>query len=266
LAAGALYKQAHLHYLQGRHEAALPLVERSLALRDAFYGPRAAASIRMRLLLSVILQLQGALPQAIEQAGLARQSFDDRVPAQLRGEVLTQLGRLHRAQGRCSDAIESFREARRAWEAVRVPNRVELAMLDGNIADCLVIAGEHGAAGALYDGVLQLLALETPADDPRRAYPLLGRGRLLLLRGERAAGIADLRAALELRAALAQDPALSAELCWVLGRALRAEGAGSEAIAEAVALARSARDGFAKARKVEQVAEIDAWLADASSP
>jgi eukaryotic-like serine/threonine-protein kinase len=260
--ARVLYKQGHLHYVQGRLAAALPLIERAVALRDLFYGPRAAASIRSRLLLSIILQVQGALPQAIAQAALARESLDDRVPAQLRGEVHKQLARLHRAHERWSDAIASYREARSAWQAVPVPDRVELAKLDNDIADCLVLAGEPHTARALYDGVLAVLAVETPPDDPLRAYPLLGRGQLLLAQGEREAGIASLRAALALAPKREEDPTLYAELRWVLGRALRpATGEAPQALGEAVALVRDAREVLAEAGQTKRVAEIDAWLA-----
>jgi len=256
----ALYKHAHLHYLQGRHAIAEPLLERSLALRDAFFGPLAAVSIRPRLLLSIELQLRGAVPQAIEQAELARQSFDDGVPAQLRGEVHKQLGRLHRTGGQWKAAIASYREARHVWESVAVPNRVELVLLDSDIADCLVFEGDLQAARELYDGVLRVFDVEAAPDDPRRAHPLLGRGQLLVRLGERDAGIANLRAALELEEALARDPSLHAELRWQLGRAL---GRDDE---EAVELVTAAREGFAAAGWADPIAEIDAWLAETSSP
>jgi tetratricopeptide (TPR) repeat protein len=258
--ARALYKQAHLHYMQGHPDSALPLLERSLALRDAFFGPLAAASIRPRLLLSIVLQIRHALPAAIAQAELARQSFDDGVPAQLRGEVLKQLGRLHRGQQQWREAIASYREARRAWESVPVPNRVEIALLDVDTADCLVMEGEVEAARDLYDDAMYLFEAETAPDDPRRAYPLHARGQLLIQLGERETGIASLRAALELREALARDPSLHAELSWTLGQALGPD------LEEAVALATAARETFARIGWAERVAEIDAWLTRPSSP
>jgi tetratricopeptide (TPR) repeat protein len=256
----SLYKLAHLHYLEGHPEAAEPLLERSLALRDAFFGTLSAASIRSRLLLSVVLQIRNARPAAMAQAELARRSFDDGVPAQLRGEVLKQLGRLHRGQRQWREAIDSYREARRAWESVAVPNRVELALLDVDTADCLVMEGEVEVARELYDDAMRLFEAETAPDDPRRAYPLHARGQLLLHLGEREAGIASLRAALELREALARDPSLHAELSWTLGQALGPD------LEEALTLATAARETFARIGWPERVAEIDAWLTRPSSP
>jgi tetratricopeptide (TPR) repeat protein len=219
-------------------------------------------------MLALIHQLQGELPRAIEQATLAQQSLDERVPAQLRGEVLKQVARLQRVQGQLDAAIASYRQAREAWQAVPAPNQVELALLDGDIADCLVLKGERDAAQPLYDDAIQRLSLDTSPDDHRRAYPLLGRGRLLLARGEREAGIASLRAALALEPSLTQDPAVLAELRWELGRALRSatEPTDPGATAEAVALVERARETFAAAKQAERVAEIDAWLAETKLP
>jgi tetratricopeptide (TPR) repeat protein len=257
--ARALHKQGHLRYVQGRREDAQPLLERSLMLRDAFFGPLSAASIRPRLLLSIVLQHRGALPEANVQANLARRSFDESVPAQLRGEVLKQLARVHRTKGEWSEAIASYREARRAWESVAVPDRVELALLDVDVADCLVMQRELLLARELYDRALRLFEVETAPDDHRRAYLLRGRGLLLLEQGEREPGIASLHAALELHTALVRDPMLHAELRWELGRALGPEDA------EAPTLVAAAREAFATAGWSARVAELDAWLADPSS-
>jgi tetratricopeptide (TPR) repeat protein/predicted Ser/Thr protein kinase len=220
LVAHALFRRGHLHYLEGRPDLARPFLERSLALRDTFYGPAAAASIRTRILLATTFYLEGMVPQAIEQISLARRSLDDRVPLPMRGELLELAGGLHRARLEWDEAIASYREARIAWQSVPSPNLVDLAMIDSNIADCQAAKGEHRTASALYDVAIATLDGVAPTD-PQRAYPLLGRGRLRLELGDHEGAARDLRAAQALLRELPPDPPRDAELQRTLERALR---------------------------------------------
>lgn len=261
------FRWGHLHYAQGDLEGAREHLQGALATYASFYPTSNAASLRPRLLLAQVLRLQGELPRALEHALLARDSLDDQVPPSIRGELAQLLGSLHQAQGEWDEAIARYREARAAWEDEPGSSRVELAMLDSNTADCLAAKGDATTALALYEHALAVLALDTKPDDPRRAYPLFGRGVVLSSMGEREAGVASLRGVLALQAALEQDPSLNAELRWELGRALRLHAhASDESSREAGTLVREARVAFAGAGFTERVAEIDAWLEGCGSP
>jgi tetratricopeptide (TPR) repeat protein len=142
------------------------------------------------------------------------------VPLQLHGEVHELVAGLHRQQQRWDDALASYGSARKAWLSLPAPDRVKLALLDSNVADCIFAKGELDAARKLYDEALVVLSVHTPADDPRRGYPLLGRGRLLLAQGQRAVGIADLQNALALRRVDELDASLATELQDALDREL----------------------------------------------
>jgi tetratricopeptide (TPR) repeat protein len=212
LIAEALFVLGHLAYTQGRFEAAERLLERSLLQREAFHGADSSASVRPRQLLAAILRQRGRAPQAVEQASLAAQMLNEQVPPKLHGEVHELLGGLYRQLGQWDDALASYRNARTAWLSLPAPDRITLALLDSNMADCMLAKRELDAARKLYDEVLLVLSIHVPADDPRRAYPLLGRGRLLLGQGERDAGIADLRRAQALPGVRELDASLATAL------------------------------------------------------
>ncbi len=260
------YKLGHLQYMQGQLDRAREYVELSLSEQLAFYGPHEIASIRTRHLLAQIYRLQGQEDEAFEHASAARLSLNDRVPASIQGEVNNLLAGVYRGRTQWDLAIDRYREARLAWASVPNANRTRLALIDSNIADCLLAKGQLDAAGALYDGALAVLEIVTTPEDPQRAYPLLGRGQLLLRRGQIEAAVTDLRRVLALPQALQSDPSLAATARWTLGQALRANPRPSaEATHEAVALALEARAAFAGAGIAESVTEIDAWL-DACGP
>ncbi len=267
LLAFALHRRGLLAYTGGDLDDARAQLEAALAVYDSFDRKRTAASVRTQLLLAHVLRFQGDLERAFSEASSTHASLDERVPAAIRGEAANLLGALHQGKGDLDQAIALYREARIAWASASVPDRVELGMLDSNTADCFLAKGSSAAALALYDDALAMLAVETPNDDPRRAYPLFGRGRALLGLGDHVGGIVSLRAALALPTALAQDPSLSTELRWTLGRALRPDASTSGPHArEAGALVREARANFAGAGFDARAAELDAWLEQCGAP
>lgn len=262
LVANAHHRLGHAAYERGDLETARAELEAAMVVLRSFYPATSSASVRTLLLLALVLRLQGELDRAFEQASAAWAAIDERTSPALRGELANLLGSLHQSRGELDDALARYRDARATWSATPSVPRVELAMLDSNTADCLAAKGETAAALVLYDGALAVLSVDVPPDDPRRAYPLFGRGLALLEAQQRDAGIASLREALGLRDALARDPALATELRWALAQALRGDGhVPSKAFAhEAGALAREARGAFAGAGFTDRAAEIDAWL------
>ncbi|WP_266215879.1 protein kinase domain-containing protein [Paraliomyxa miuraensis] len=258
----SLQDLAYLEYAGGRFPEARTLVETALATYATFDRAGDKAMLRPRLLLAQIHRMEGKLDAAVEQALLVQRDVDEHVSPQIRGEAANLLGALYQTREDPARALVHYREAREAYEGVRAPNRVDLAMIDSNMADCLAASGEHALALTLYDQSLAVLTVDTAPDDPRRAYPLFGRGKVRLELGERAAGIADLRKVLALTSALEQDPSLGAGLRWTLGQALRVEGAApsEEDSREAGRLVRQARDAYAGAGFTEFVADLDAWL------
>lgn len=62
-------------------------------------------------------------------------------------------------------------------------------MLDSNIADCEMLRGDLDAAREGYERALGVLVTRTPPDDPRRLYPRLGLGHVLVEQGELARGV-----------------------------------------------------------------------------
>ncbi len=251
------YKLGHLHYVQGQFDEALVHLDASLANLSKFFGARSVAVIRTHHILSQIHRLQGSVATALEHATAAHDSIDDRVPLKMKGEIANTLASLHRSAGQWDLAIDHYGKARAAWSSMPSPDRALLAMLDSNVADCLVVKGDVDAAGRLYDEALVMLDMVVAPDDRRRAYPLLGRGELMLANDEPAAAIEDLRRVLEHRSAVERDPSLAARARWALARALRS---GGESGREASNLAHQARAAFAGANVVETVAQIDAWL------
>ncbi|MCX4247343.1 serine/threonine-protein kinase [Paraliomyxa miuraensis] len=254
------YKLAKLHYVQGRLGEARVILEGSLGDHEKFWGPRSVVSARTRVLLATILLQQGDMAEALEMAKTAHECLDERSPSQIRGDVAMLLGNLHRAHGRWDEAASYYRETRAAWESSPSPDRVELAMLDGNIADCLVAQGKHDDAAPLYEQTLRILELDTPPDDIRRAYPLLGLGELSLATGEPQRAVPPLREVLALGEVLARDPALAATARWALARALTPVDTGARPSHEAVSLACRSQQAFAGAGVAEVVAQIDTWL------
>ena len=254
------YRLAYLDYAQGELDPAETRLRASLQDYEAYFGAITPASVRTHLLLAQILRMQGSTDDALEQASIAERSADERTSAQLRGELANLRGSLHRALDQWDEALEAYREARVAWQTVRSPDRVYMAMLDSNIADCMVHKGDLAAAAPLYDGSVAILEVETSSDHPARAYPLLGRARLALAQGQPEIAVPLLRRVLGQQAAIDRDPSLKASAQWALSRALRPnDEASDEATAEAVELALKARAAFVEAR-IDHAAEVDAWL------
>ncbi|MEX1367770.1 MAG: serine/threonine-protein kinase [Nannocystaceae bacterium] len=259
----ARYKLAFVHYNNGRPQQAIELLEPSLELLDAFYGPVAVASARDRTLLAQVLRIQGKLDAAFEQATLASASLDDRSPARLRAEVASLLAGMHRSRRQWEPAIEHYRQARSAWAESADPSRLQIANIDGNIADCLAAKGDYEEAEAIYESTMRVLLVETEPGDPRRAYLRLGIGEFQLSKGRPELAIGELRRVLSMEVALSRDPSLGAKARWALARALRSDPASRTAqVREAAALAREARVAYKGAGIEETVTEVDQWLAD----
>jgi len=260
------YRLAYFDYVQGRFPEAEAQLRASLRGFEAYFGSQTVASARSRLLMALLLRMRGARTEALEQTAAAERSLGEGTPALLRGEIAQLRGALYRTFDRWDEAIASYRTARAAWQSMRLPSRVELAMLDSNIADCQVRQGRLRDAASLYDATLAVLEVETPPDDPRRAYPLVGRAQLALREGQPDRAVPLLRRALTLETALERDPTLAATARWALAQALRPSArVGAEQSAEAVQLAHQARAGFV-AGNVSEAAEIDAWLERCGSP
>ncbi len=267
LRARAEYGLAFLHYMQGELPVARKLLEGALSTHDAFFGPNVAVSIRIRLLLAMILRFQGEHAAARQQARTAWESLDERSSPARRSEAAILLASFHRDDKRWDEAIARYRDARAAQSSEGSPDRVEVAMMDSNIADCLVAKGEFEAARPLYTDALRVLQVDTLPDDPRRAYPLLGRGTLRLTLGDLSGAIDSLRGVLALDEALKRDPALATAARWSLARALRHdESASDEASREAGALARQARVAFQGAGFDDEVEQIGDWLERCGPP
>ncbi len=253
---------AHLHFWNGRYEQAEVVGRRTLELAQHSYGERSAATIAKLLLLADLAEIRGDIPSARDLLQRARASIAPHVPARRRAQVHHQAGHFERGQGELDAALEAYRLARAAWADVPSPQPLQLANLDVNIGDCLMILGEFDSARQTYQQVLATLELHASSEEPLWVFASLGLGHVLVEQGEVERGIHHLRRAWTLgQRHDPQEPSLVAVLQSELGTALlRSEFSKPEHIAEAVGLLESALEYFRSEQDRDSARELETLL------
>jgi tetratricopeptide (TPR) repeat protein len=194
--AGAWWWRYHLAYLElmdgvGQYRQGLELVEYALQHLPARHDPTPLLRWKAAFLREVG-NYRDAL--ACVKAALNRED----PPEELRLYLLQESGRIYRAQGRYSAALETYREAL-AW-AVSRKLAWEQGRLAGMIGQVLHQRGEYPEAEAYY---LQALETATQGGDRRGEIDALCKlGTLELDSGELAASIRRFEKAISLSRAL----------------------------------------------------------------
>lgn len=166
--ADALHTQAAVHMDQGDWQAARPLYERALALRQELLGPDHP---RVALTLVGLATTEIARTRIVEAEPLLTRAigiFDrtaNSVPEA--ATAYNNLAQVYKITQRYAEAEPMFRRALAIWE--RTPGRTstEYALGLSNLADLLVMEGRVLGADALYRRAIEIVQVECGADDPR---------------------------------------------------------------------------------------------------
>jgi ATP/maltotriose-dependent transcriptional regulator MalT len=224
-----------------------------------------------------IMELQGAWPDALDEARRAAARFEARVLEQrTRGRALALEGDLHRLQGRLDEAEEAYRAASRSGYEPQ-PGLALLRLAQGNVtaagasirraldetsrrlarvpllATCVEIMVAAGDVDTAADACGELCDIAaTQQSEAIGAIAARTRGEVALARGEAREALAPLRDAARAWQAL-DAPYEAARARVLLGRACRALGDEDAAALELDA----ARDVFRRLGAVADAAGVE---------
>ncbi len=253
------FNLARAQLTTGALDAAAENLDATLAIYRRAYGGDSRRLAHVLLARAQVEDRRGEVDGAL---ALAEQARERLVDAAQRSDpmlisTLDQIGVLHFRRRRWEEALDAFSRAAELTRAAPEPDPVKVAIGHSNIADALLALERTAEARARYEQALALMDEHLPAGHELRAYPLQGLGQAALERAEPAVALEPLREALAIRQAHPGDQPGLATTRWALARALAEPDP-----AEAVALARAARDLFTALGDRKSAAEIDTWLRD----
>jgi tetratricopeptide (TPR) repeat protein len=168
-------------------------------------------------------------------------------------------------EGRDREALAAFAEARATATRLFGASHPMVAMISNNEGEVLNTLGRHAEARAQFQRALDIWTT-TDSSPFVRAFALTGLGTALVAEGRDADAVSPLEQALAVRIQSGADREHLAETRFALARALWPR---PEARGRAVALARLAHDGLARAETHTipgLSSSVEAWLAAHGAP
>ena len=180
--AAVLANVAGLLALRGESAAAARLLEQSLAVIGAAYGPDHDDTARLRNRLGEVFETLGRFDEAETQYNAALSARNE--PSPERGLVLADLGRLLGVRGDLARAEPALAEAVRQLEAEPSGLDLELAEAVDSYGAVLRAAGRLERAESAIRRALSIRERELGADHPEVALSQVGLAGVLHLRGD----------------------------------------------------------------------------------
>lgn len=245
---------------QAAYDAAEPLFTRALELIEQRAGPESDELVSPLASLGILYRIQGEYDKAIAVLERAIR-IESKAKGPESGEVATSLhalGLVHGAQKRYDRAAESLEKALAIWEKSPATKQSNIASGLSNLGIMYFRRGEVGRAIGALRRSLQIYDSIDP-EGSGVAHPLTFLGTALTDQKQHDEAVPLLRRALGLREKQPGDPASLAETRFALAKALWPQTSERPA---AQALARQARDGFAKRGAVHatDLRDVEAWL------
>lgn len=129
-------------------------------------------------------------------------------------------------------ALQVYERVLAAHERTLGRSSVELAMDGSNVGECLIALGRTSEARMRFEQALERLDDLVGEDDPRRAYPLTGLGRVLILQAEPTEAQKVLERSLAILGSDFGDPLLLAQTQWGLAQVVGLETEQGQALAK----------------------------------
>ena len=168
--------------MRGNAAVAATLLERSVAVLRAAYGPRHHDTARLQNRLGEILEVLGRLDAAEAQYRAALAAWDEPYPE--RGLVLADLGRLAGVRGDVASAATTLAQAVRVLEPAEDQLAADLAEALDSYGSVLRASGRLDAAEPVLRRALAIRTRELGDSHPDVALSLVGLAGVLHLRGD----------------------------------------------------------------------------------
>jgi tetratricopeptide (TPR) repeat protein len=245
--------------MQGKLDEAIPLLEKSLSIRQARYGEVHLLTASTRMNLGNALSTKGRRDEARVHLEKVVTTYEELFGPE-GFKVSFALGNL----GQLLQETKQLAEARRVLEralAIREkelgPEHPKVARMVANLGYVALDAKDYKRAIALFQRTGAIMDKAFDPTHPARIDVLSGEGAAWLGDGRPADAITPLERAVNLREAHPSDPVELAELRALYAQALWRSGRDK---ARAKKLAAEARAVLAAAGVTEAVDGIDAWL------
>ena len=242
-------------------DAALKHLEQALAIRKATYGEQHS---QVAAVYDDLAQLQLSLRNGAEALAMARKALELDQQALGPAELATaaawnKVGRAHAMLGQWKGAQGALQRSLDLRLAKLGPRHAEVAWAQNELGELYLAQRKAELALGWFDKALETRTAAQGPEHPSLAWDLLGRGRARLMLKTPTAAADDFARAVALREK-GPDAAELAAARFELARLTYELGADKHA--EAVALARAAKDALGGQAR----AELDAWLVSHPGP
>jgi eukaryotic-like serine/threonine-protein kinase len=248
--------------MQGRYQEATEYFEKARALQRDPLGTGDPKLAKVSYGLGLAALRQGEHARAIQMLGEALRQTQSAKGAQHpeMGSRHVMLATAYRESGDAAQALTHAEAALKLRKTALGTDHPAVADALDELGECLLQLRRYDEAMEAFRKAVDIKAEKLGTDHPDLSYSYDGMGKTLLARGQAAEAIAYLKQALSYENT---EPEALAETGFRLAQALWDSGKSPQRAREE---ALRAREGYAKLKKPQQVAEIDAWLQEREPP